>query len=62
MGDSPNLHGKTCLITGPTQGIGRVTALEVAKSGANMVLSPAIRKKGKRSSMKSRLRAIPTSS
>ncbi len=46
MGDSPNLHGKTCLITGPTQGIGRVTALEVAKSGANMVLVARDSQKG----------------
>ena len=32
------LKGKTCLITGITQGIGRAAALEIAKTGINLVL------------------------
>jgi retinol dehydrogenase-14 len=32
------LNGKTCLITGPTAGIGRVTALELARLGAKVFL------------------------
>ncbi len=33
-----NLEGKTCLITGATNGIGRVTAVELAKMGAELFL------------------------
>src|SRR4051812_40225448 len=33
-----NLEGKTCLITGVTQGIGRVAAQEIAKLGPTLVL------------------------
>lgn len=46
MGDSPNLHDKICLITGPTQGIGRVTALAVGKTGATLVLVARDAQKG----------------
>ena len=38
MAHSPNLSGKTCLITGPTQGIGKAATLAIAKLGANLVL------------------------
>ncbi|MBP8196390.1 MAG: SDR family oxidoreductase [Deltaproteobacteria bacterium] len=38
MAQSPNLSGKVCLITGATQGIGRITARELAKLGPTMVL------------------------
>ncbi|PKB59279.1 MAG: short-chain dehydrogenase [SAR202 cluster bacterium Casp-Chloro-G2] len=33
------MAGKTCLVTGATAGIGRVTALELARMGANVVLT-----------------------
>ena len=33
-----SIEGKTCMITGPTAGIGRVTARELARRGANLVL------------------------
>jgi NAD(P)-dependent dehydrogenase (short-subunit alcohol dehydrogenase family) len=38
MGASWDLKGKTCLITGATQGIGLAAAIEIAKTGAQMVL------------------------
>jgi retinol dehydrogenase 12 len=37
-GANLNLEGKTCLITGATNGIGRVTAVELAKMGAELFL------------------------
>ncbi len=40
-----NLHGKVCLVTGATSGIGRVTALELARRGARVVLVGRSREK-----------------
>jgi len=37
-GSNPNLEGKTCLITGATNGIGRVTAVELARMRAELFL------------------------
>src|ERR1700737_3818176 len=37
-GSNHNLEGKTCLITGATNGIGRVTAVELARMGAELFL------------------------
>ncbi len=34
-----NLSGKNAIVTGGTRGIGRVIALELAKAGANVVIS-----------------------
>jgi len=34
-----NLHGKTFIVTGATSGIGRASVLELARHGANLVLS-----------------------
>lgn len=41
MGQSPQttLAGKTALVTGSTRGIGRATALELARLGANVVVN-----------------------
>jgi NAD(P)-dependent dehydrogenase (short-subunit alcohol dehydrogenase family) len=33
-----DLSGKNVLVTGPTSGIGRGTALELAKAGAKLIL------------------------
>jgi NAD(P)-dependent dehydrogenase (short-subunit alcohol dehydrogenase family) len=33
-----DIRGKTCMITGPTAGIGRATAISLARLGANLVL------------------------
>src|SRR2546421_4474642 len=37
-GSEQHLDGKTCLITGATNGIGRVTAVELARMGAELFL------------------------
>jgi NAD(P)-dependent dehydrogenase (short-subunit alcohol dehydrogenase family) len=42
----PSLKGKTCLITGVTQGIGRVTAREIGRLGPNMVLIARDKQRG----------------
>ena len=34
----PRLSGKNALVTGPTSGIGRGTALALAESGAKLIL------------------------
>ncbi len=38
MGETWNIKGKTCLITGATQGIGLAAAIEIARAGARTVL------------------------
>jgi short-subunit dehydrogenase len=38
-GSNQYIKGKTCLITGATNGIGRVTALELAGMGAELFLT-----------------------
>lgn len=40
-----NMRGKVCLVTGATSGIGRVTARELAKQGATVVVSGRDRRK-----------------
>ena len=42
-----DLHGKTILLTGANSGIGKVTALELARMGASLVLVCRNREKGK---------------
>jgi NAD(P)-dependent dehydrogenase (short-subunit alcohol dehydrogenase family) len=42
----PTMHGKTCMITGATSGIGRATAMELARRGATLVLVCRDRRRG----------------
>ena len=35
---SASLHGKTCVITGATSGVGKRAAYRIAKAGANIVM------------------------
>lgn len=41
-----DVRGKLCVVTGATAGIGRVTALELARRGAHVVLTARTRAKG----------------
>ncbi|MBX3027000.1 SDR family oxidoreductase [bacterium] len=41
-----DIEGKVCVVTGATSGIGRVTALELARRGAHVVLTARSREKG----------------
>ncbi|MFX0133124.1 MAG: SDR family NAD(P)-dependent oxidoreductase, partial [Candidatus Hodarchaeota archaeon] len=43
---SINMNGKICLVTGANSGIGKVTALELAKMGAKVVMFCRNPKKG----------------
>src|SRR5512138_3302707 len=37
--EADRLDGKTCLLTGPSAGLGRVLAVELARRGARMILA-----------------------
>jgi NAD(P)-dependent dehydrogenase (short-subunit alcohol dehydrogenase family) len=43
---SEDMKGRVCVVTGVTQGIGKVTALELARRGADMILVARNREKG----------------
>ncbi|HKQ08955.1 MAG TPA: SDR family oxidoreductase [Blastocatellia bacterium] len=38
MSDTANMQGKVCIVTGANSGIGRITALELARQGAQVVM------------------------
>src|SRR5581483_7870588 len=38
MSDNANMQGKVCIVTGANSGIGRITALELARLGAQVVM------------------------
>lgn len=46
MSNEWNVGGKVCLVTGATSGIGKVTALELARLGAHVVLTARSSDKG----------------
>ena len=46
MSTRPDLTGKTCILTGANSGIGKATALELAKMGARLVMVCRDREKG----------------
>jgi retinol dehydrogenase-12 len=48
MGDSKDMSGKVCLVTGGTAGIGQSTALALAKLGAEVVIACRNLEKGER--------------
>jgi len=48
MGASWDLKGKTCLITGATQGIGLASAIGIARTGARTVMVGRDRERGER--------------
>jgi len=45
-GDGQWIRGKTCMITGATSGIGRASAIELGRMGANLVLVCRDRQRG----------------
>src|SRR5438128_6209002 len=38
MSDNTNMNGKVCIVTGANSGIGKVTATELARMGAHVVM------------------------
>ena len=38
MSEAPTMKDRTCLVTGASRGIGRVTAIELARRGANVLI------------------------
>ena len=42
------MRGRTCLITGATDGIGKEAAIEMAKNGYNLILIGRSKEKGEK--------------